>query len=454
MRALCLLREPIVHAPEFTLEAQQRACLDLCARAGLEVGPTFTQTAAAVPDTALDALLAAANAGPRMFTVVVVMDLSVLGLHVRDQFRAYGRLLASGLPLRLTTGGEPEAELIAAWASRGGDERRRQQVRQGMRRRALRGEVQGRPPYGYRVVERHLQPDGAEAEVVREIFRLAVEDRLGVRRIAQALNETGKRTRTGAEWTMTSVRGVLRNAVYTGTYQRLGVVVPRAHPAIVPVERFRAVQQQLEQRRTATPARVRHEYLFAGLAHCGACGSPMIGVHRARGADGSAYVYYQCEARTNRSTCAYHTRRVEEIEAAVRDRLSQPRRGTTVARPTPLGADTAGSTLDARRAALRRDIERLLDAAVLGRITSAQFRDGAETLGRADLAIAQAEHAPVRVAAARTSDAARRRALGMLRRRLLAEWDSLAIEEHRALLREVVADIVVGDTAIDVALIG
>lgn len=455
MRALSLLRETAGHATEPSLEAQQRACLDYCARTGLEVGPAFTQTAHGAPGAALDALIEASSDGQRAFTVVVVADLSVLGAHVRDQLRAYGRLLACGLPLRLADGGGPETELVAAWSSRGGDERRRQQVRQGMRRRALRGEVQGRPPYGYHVVERHLQPDDTEAHVVREIFRLAVEENLGVRRITQLLNESGMRTRSGAEWTMTSVRGVLRNAVYTGTYQRLGVIVPRAHPAIVPLERFRAAQQLLERRRTATPVRARHEYLFAGVAHCGACGSPMIGVYRARGPGGSPYVYYQCEARTNRSTCAYHTRRAEDLEAAVHDRLARPRRGAAAAAAPVVSSTSSEPTLDARRAALRRDIERLLDAATLGRITAAQFRDGAATLGRADLAITAAERALLRPATGvARSEATRRRALGVTRRRLLTEWETLGFDERRRLLHEVVADIVVRDSAIEVVLHG
>ena len=57
-----------------------------------------------------------------------------------------------------------------------------------MRRKAVRGEVLGRPPYGYRVgPRRKLELISEEALVVRYIFRLYLQDGLGIRRIAGQL---------------------------------------------------------------------------------------------------------------------------------------------------------------------------------------------------------------------------------------------------------------------------
>src|SRR6185295_8319813 len=107
--------------------------------------------------------------------------------------------------LRLAGGGDVDAAVVAAWAGRGGSERRREQVLSGVRERALHGEVLGRAPYGYRVADRDLRIQPDEAEVVRDIFERCLAG-AGVRVIARALNEAGLRTRRGGAWSMVSVR--------------------------------------------------------------------------------------------------------------------------------------------------------------------------------------------------------------------------------------------------------
>ncbi len=114
MQAVCYLRA----IPTFTFEAQQRAFLDECARSGLEVGPTFTETAAgpAAPEfrRMLRTLLDPAGSRQRGFTTVVVASLDVLGATAREQARRYLQLETLGLPLRLADGGDADAALLAA----------------------------------------------------------------------------------------------------------------------------------------------------------------------------------------------------------------------------------------------------------------------------------------------------------------------------------------------------
>ena len=58
---------------------------------------------------------------------------------------------------------------------------------------------------------------------MRYIFRLYLKDGLGIRRIARRLNEEGLRTRRDGLWSMVTVRDILRNRAYVGTYSRFGV---------------------------------------------------------------------------------------------------------------------------------------------------------------------------------------------------------------------------------------
>ena len=465
MRAVGYLRS----LPERSLAAQYHAYLDYCERNGLEVGPAFTEAElgaghrgqpASGDAPQLRRLLRQLDEQQRAFTVVVIAELAVLGPSAYEQGRRYLQLEALGLPLRLTDGANPDRALIAAWQQRGDGERRRERVRTAMRRHALRGEALGRPPYGYRVVDHHLQAEPHEAEVVREIFRLARVESLGVRRIARSLSERGWRTRRAQPWSMVSVRSILRNPVYTGTYRRLDVVVPRAHEALVPRADFDRVQAALDARRTSSGEQHRHEYLLGGLARCGSCGNRMIGV--TRGEAGHERVSYQCESRQNQSRCDYHTRRAGELEAAIRAELSAAVAAAEAAprpsadSPIEATADAEAEAVRARRQALRRELRRELEQQIerraAGQWTAQQLRRRAAETVLADLEAETAEAAQERRRREEGDEALRRAALAEARRHLAEDWDELSYGVRRALLREVVAAVVVSDDELRVEL--
>ena len=103
---------------------------------------------------------------------------------------------------------------------------------------------------------------------------------MGIRLIARRLNEEGLKTRRGGNWSMVSIRDILRNRVYLGTYSRFGVKVPGSHPPLVSADDFRVVQDRLSARRTSHSPRVTSQFLLSGIAHCGYCGNKLIGVSR------------------------------------------------------------------------------------------------------------------------------------------------------------------------------
>jgi DNA invertase Pin-like site-specific DNA recombinase len=453
MKAIAYLRE----LPAPTLEQQQRAFLDHCARGGLEVGPTFTETQDGSAAPQFLRMLELMRREQRSFTVVVVAALSVFGPRVREQARRYLQLAALGLPLQLAGGRDPDEALMDAWAARGPGERRRERVREAMRTRALRGEVLGRPPYGYRTSNRRLDVNEVEATVVREIFRACLEEGEGVRRIARRLNDAGFRTRRGGPWSMVSVRDILRNPVYVGTYRRLGVLVPRAHEPIVDRQSFDGVQRLLAERRTSPSRQRRREYLLAGLAYCGHCGNRLIGVRRPRrgvvsgeGDAGSGeYVYYQCQSRTNQSRCGYHTRRAAELEAIVRERVA----GASAEDDTDTAVAVESEAARARRSAAggrarRRELDRMLERRASGEWTAGRLRSEAAALVLRDL---EEEQELLQQSGRLPSTAADHSAGRMAARVRLAEhWDEFEFDERRALLREVVASVVATDDGVHV----
>ena len=185
----------------------------------------------------------------------------------------------------------------------------------------------GRPPYGYRLADagphpnkahaawgrraHRLEPDPGTAPVVRWMFaqRLAGHS---LARITRALNDAGipcpsaadpsrNPHRSGAAWTLFTVRAILANPRYTGRQvwnrqptshelidpantglghrqvQRWGlpdgwVISARpAHPALVSEEDFIAIQGIRAERDNGETA-CKRRYLLAGLLRCGICG--------------------------------------------------------------------------------------------------------------------------------------------------------------------------------------
>ena len=131
-----------------------------------------------------------------------------------------------------------------------------------------------------------------EAEVVRRIYREYL-DGLGATAIMKGLNDDGIRTRTGKPWRIGGVLKVLKNYNYTGnlilqkTYSENHLTkrklvnngeqpqyhVEGAHEAIIDLETFEAVQEEIERRAEYyAPTKKATSYPFTGLIVCGTCG--------------------------------------------------------------------------------------------------------------------------------------------------------------------------------------
>jgi DNA invertase Pin-like site-specific DNA recombinase len=450
-----------------SLAAQNQDFLDYCQEQGYEVHATFFDRSGDRSGflRLVDYLRprGAASESPKEFAVTVIPRAASLGPTNEVAAASYYALRDSGarvIVLDLDPFDNDE------WpASNVSEESIGSRVRAAMRKRALKGEVLGRPPYGYSPGRyRRLQPVAEEAAVVRYMFKLYLREGLGVRLIARRLNEEGYRTRQNKLWTMVSVRDILRNRVYLGNYNRLGVRVPGSHPRLVSEDDFKRVQERMAQRRSSPSARTAGDFLLAGLLACGECGNHMIGVTRRqswrRKGDGGRhtviYRYYQCQSRTNQGICRYHTRRAEQLEASLREALLGNGSGPDIVRHHRAGDElgvqrSAGAdleqlakrlkALDARIArVLQNQPRRKQDAALLMKLAG----------DRIDLEIRRAdiEREAARLLTAEERRTARQESLwGLLQR-----WDNTSFAEAQEILKESVERIDVYDDRLEVRL--
>jgi hypothetical protein len=323
---------------------------------------------------------------------------------------------------------------------------RSQSIKASMRARASLGQALGKPLYGYRI-----GPDGKlevvehEAAVVELIFRLYTREGLGLRLIAQHLNERGILTRRGGKWNVVSIRDLLRNVSYMGTYTRFGMRRPKVHEAIIPPEVFHSAQDLTTERRPVGRVARPEPFLLSGVVYCGYCGNKMMGVtrrqswkrqdgRRARG----VYRYYQCQSRNNQSLCGYHTWREALLEGTV---LSQLKYALEARRSQGQNGDESDAARRERVRAMRearvrnadRRFHRALKRVARGEVgvgTLAGYLEGLDVARRG----ASGTGGPVDVAAT------------------LAGWDSLDLEAQRSFLAEHVARIDVHDDRIEVVV--
>lgn len=433
---------------------QNRAFLDFCSRSGYEVAGTFLDTdAPESPGSGFRQMLTFLQRADRGFMVVAVDSLGVLGADLGQAAMKLLTIETAGVAvLSAHTGKELARELVETWAERGEATPVSERVRAAMRRKAVKGEVLGRPPYGYHVgARRRLELVPEEAVVVRYIFRLYLQEGMGIRKIAGKLNEESIPTRRGGRWSMVSVRDLLRNRVYLGTYTRFGVKIPGSHPPLVSAEDFRRVQERLQSHSGEVRERTVTPFLLSGIAYCARCGNRMIGVSRrqrwttkAGEQRSAAYRYYQCESRTNQSACGYNTQRAAELEARLHALLQGdapaarrvPRAGNVDSYVLDLAAEA--ERIESRMRRTRRQLEEVVADTAHGHISLERMR----LLGAELAAEQQAQEVELAAAraklAAHESESERHRHLEELRARLASEWEDLAFAELQAGLREVV----------------
>jgi site-specific DNA recombinase len=463
MRAVGYFRE---RKGDKSLAEQNKLFLEFCSNNGYEAAAVFLDASPA-PDNVpgfrqmVEFLRSQRQRG---FLLVAVPDLGGLGENLTEAARRYFQLSSLGVGVVAMNGsGDIEDDLLKRWAADRGNGRLGARVREAMRKKAVKGEALGRPPYGYRVGPRgRLQVVPEEGSVLRYIFRLYLKDNLGIRRIARRLNEEGIRTRRGWLWSMVTVRDMLRNRAYLGTYSRFGVRVPASHPPLISPEDFRQVQERLDQRRPKTSGRQTARFLLSGLVYCGYCENKMIGVTRRqkwqRRSDGemrsALYRYYQCESRTNRSLCDYHTHRAEALEEEVRRALLDgPAPPAAASEETgELPIEVQGKQLRDRMRRLDRRLEQFLDAAASGRLNGDRLLSLGVEVASQRLASEEALAERERRAQMRATEAERRQRQRDALARCREQWDQLTFAERYDLLRELLERVVVRDDGIQVSL--
>lgn len=192
-------------------------------------------------------------------------------------------------------------------------------IKRGMKENALQGIANGGAGacLGYAVGEDRkyvIEPIGAK--IVQEIYQLYA-DGMSATQIINYCNEKGYKTSRGNAFNKNSLRTILKNDKYIGTYRFMDVVIPGGMPAIIDKKLFDKVQAMLSHNSTIRARTKAHEdYLLTTKLFCGHCGSPMVG-ESGTSKTGQVHYYYKCTKAKREHACKKKSERKDWIEKLV-----------------------------------------------------------------------------------------------------------------------------------------
>lgn len=200
-------------------------------------------------------------------------------------------------------------------------------VMRGLRYNAERALYNGRQILGYQgKVNNQYEIDPNTDEIVRKIFNDFISG-TSLTGIRNELNSKGITTNKGNQFTVNSLRHILKNRAYIGEYKWGDVIIPDGMPKIIDQNTFDQVQKRFEDNNRGGKGAVRKlnpnsniaDYWLTGKLFCKECGSPMTGLS-GTSKSGESFYYYSCSAHRKKK-CSLKNKSKKLLEKIAREVL-------------------------------------------------------------------------------------------------------------------------------------
>jgi len=286
----------------------------------------------------------------KMFDMVAVKDISRLARNAVDFLQGIRQLKDKGIVCNFVnsslTSQDSEMVLgVLALVAQEESANTSKRIKSSKQTNALKGRVPS-IVYGYDKIPGdyfNMTINKSEAQTIRRVYDLYVNENYGSSQIAGLLNKEGILTKRSCEWTQSSVMRLLKNPVYTGQIINgkveikdflTGVrtaknpedwhIVQRDNLRIIDDELFGKAQDLLEKRVNdykLDHKRQSNKHIFSTLIKCKSCGYSFQRVSREYV---NTYNYWVCGGRNKRGagTCMNNkTVREDELLAKIKDYL-------------------------------------------------------------------------------------------------------------------------------------
>ena len=190
----------------------------------------------------------------------------------------------------------------------------------GMTEKARAGIYPSCASIGYRNVDgangkRTIVPDPETAAIITEIFERFATGNWSIKSLVKQLNSEGIRLRS-RRLQSSLIHQILRKRLYMGDFDWNGNTYPGTHEPLVSRDTWQRVQQLLDERAENRTRKVKNDFAYTGLVHCGHCGCLLVGEVKK-----GKYVYYHCTG--NRGKCPEPYTRQEVLSKHFANVLSE-----------------------------------------------------------------------------------------------------------------------------------
>jgi site-specific DNA recombinase len=170
----------------------------------------------------------------------------------------------------------------------------------GMTEKARAGIYPSFAPVGYLNADgpsgkRIIIADPDNAPIITNLFERFAAGKSSLDILVARLRVEGANLR-GRRLHKSTVHQILRKRLYTGDFDWDGTTYTGSHEPLVTRECWQRVQELLDVRAENKTRKVKHDFAYTGLVHCGHCGCLFVGELKKR-----KYVYYHCTG--NRGKC-------------------------------------------------------------------------------------------------------------------------------------------------------
>lgn len=326
MRVVLYMRYSSDRQTEQSIEGQNRVCRAFCEQEGYEIVDTYIDRATSAfrhTDKRTEFQRMIRDSEKQLWEGVVVYKLDRFARNRYDSATYKARLKKNGVRVISATeniSDNPEGVILEAVLEGMAEfysKELSQKITRGMFESANKcNSIGGHIPLGYKVEDKKLVIDEAEAAIVREAFELYANGAT-VTEICTIFNSKGYRTAKNAEFNKNSFRSMFKNERYIGIYKYKDMRVEGGIPAIIDKDIFDIVQKRLGKNAKApSRGKAKVNYLLSQKLFCGHCGTIMVG-ESGTSCNGNVYNYYTCAKRKKQHNCDKKPLKKDFIERVV-----------------------------------------------------------------------------------------------------------------------------------------
>lgn len=204
------------------------------------------------------------------------------------------------------------------------------EVKKGMTEKAVRGQYQSTPPFGYFIKDGILQIKDDEAEIVKMIFDKFTSKELNKLQIAKYINNLGIKTHRGNSFDNRNIEYILSNPVYIGYcrwtpsgkmkrgQKKNDTIISKSeHTPIVDNTIFEKAQQMLAVSKTVNRKYFKttsNLHWLNGLLKCKYCGATLVR---------NTKNYYQCRGYVGGKCLKSQLVNIDKIEKTILEQIKQ-----------------------------------------------------------------------------------------------------------------------------------